>query len=85
MASKIHELKIMPKYFDEVIKGSKTFEIRRNDRDFEVGDRLLLREHTGRGYTGCNVRVLVTYVLKDFEGVKDGFCVMGIKVEKIKI
>lgn len=37
----LHELKIYPKYFQETIEGNKPFEIRKNDRHFQVGDVLL--------------------------------------------
>ena len=83
--SKLHELKILPEYFDEIINGSKTFELRRYDRDFKTGDRLLLREHNGKNYTGCNVKVLVTNILENFQGLENGFCVLGFKIEKIKL
>lgn len=39
---KIHELKLDTEYFDDVKSGLKTFEIRKNDRDFKVGDVLAL-------------------------------------------
>jgi len=39
-----HRLKTDPKQFDDVAAGIKTFEIRRNDRNFEQGDRLILEE-----------------------------------------
>ena len=35
---KIHELKTLPEYFDAVFMGKKNFEIRKNDRDYKVGD-----------------------------------------------
>ena len=41
---KIHELKLDTKYFNDVKSGNKKFEIRKNDRDFEVGDILVLRK-----------------------------------------
>lgn len=40
---KIHELKLDVKYFDEVKNGTKNFEIRKNDRDFQVGDIMILK------------------------------------------
>jgi len=40
-----HTLKIWPRYFDRVISGEKTFEVRKNDRDFQNGDTIRLREY----------------------------------------
>lgn len=59
-----HELKCWRKYFDAVWTGKKKFELRRNDRKFQVGDELLLRE-TEDGiarYTGREVVVTVTHI-----------------------
>lgn len=39
-----HNLKIQPQYFCHVADGSKTFEIRENDRGFQPGDTVNLRE-----------------------------------------
>ncbi|RZI48444.1 DUF3850 domain-containing protein [Lactococcus kimchii] len=41
---KTHELKLDIKYFDDVESGKKNFEIRKNDRDFQVGDILELKK-----------------------------------------
>lgn len=38
--SKIHEVKTNPEYFEEVFMGRKTFEIRLNDRNYQVNDFL---------------------------------------------
>ena len=80
-----HELKTVPTAFQAVWDGIKTFEFRKNDRDFQVGDTLDLREFnptTNRGeesgYTGRRVRVRVTYILEGRFAVPMGYCVMSI-------
>ena len=40
-----HALKTLPEYFAAVKDGSKPFEVRKNDRDFKKGDKVLLQEH----------------------------------------
>lgn len=39
-----HELKIWPQFYSRVADGSKTFEIRENDRGFQPGDTVTLKE-----------------------------------------
>ncbi|MBQ7567052.1 MAG: DUF3850 domain-containing protein [Oscillospiraceae bacterium] len=36
----IHELKIRKNFADAIADGTKTFEIRKNDRGYQTGDRL---------------------------------------------
>ena len=76
---KIHDLKILPAYFDDVAKGRKTFELRFDDRSYFEGDLLLLREWENGAYTGRRVVVKVTYILKGFDGLKDGWVILSIK------
>lgn len=40
-----HELKILPQYFCRVEDGSKTFEVRKNDRGFQPGDTVVLNKY----------------------------------------
>lgn len=63
MSGQTHELKTWPESFEAVQSGAKTFELRRDDRGFAVGDRLLLREWTPDGYTGRQCYRLVTYIV----------------------
>lgn len=75
-----HELKIRSKFFEAVVSGKKTFEIRKNDRNFKVGDIIALNEHNSvSGYTGESALFEITYVMTDTEYVKEGFAVLGIK------
>jgi hypothetical protein len=39
-----HDLKIWPQFYSRVQDGSKTFEVRKNDRQFQFGDTVTLRE-----------------------------------------
>ena len=85
MGKKVHELKTWPSAFEAILRGDKTHEWRKNDRDYQVGDQLLLEEynpapfeHAG-GYTERQVKVEVTYITENF-GVPNGWCAMSIKV-----
>lgn len=66
-----------------VANETKPFEFRKNDRDYQCGDYLLLKEYLPKDdrYTGDHAMCLITYVLKapDF-GVPDGYAVLGLKV-----
>lgn len=48
----IHRLKTLPQYYQPIIEKRKTFEIRNNDRDFQIGDSVILNEWDGEKYTG---------------------------------
>lgn len=48
----VHELKVVPPYFDALVSGGKTFEVRKNDRAYQRGDVLKLREWHVAGRAG---------------------------------
>lgn len=73
----IHELKILPEFFEAVTSGRKQFEIRKNDRDFKIGDILHLREWNGENYTGDSYKAEITYITHYAQ--KDGYVVLGIR------
>ena len=76
-----HELKILPEYFDAVATHKKTFEIRKNDRNFHVGDKLILKEWYHGRCTGREVERWVSYIYHGDGtfGLSDGYCIMGLK------
>lgn len=76
----IHALKIDPEYYENIKNGKKRFEIRRNDRNFRVGDYLALNEldDTRTEYTGRSLIAKVTYILSNENYLQPGFVAIGI-------
>ena len=82
--SKHHDLKIESHYFHEVKEENKLFEIRLNDRDFQKGDTVTLKEYGKTryseyisGYTGEELDFVITYVTAFNQ--KESWVVFGIK------
>ncbi len=84
---KRHELKTWPPYFQLMLDGLKRFEIRSDDRHFEVGDCLCLQEfepdntwatHPNGVFTGRTFEVKVDYILRDYHAIQRGFVVMSV-------
>lgn len=85
----LHELKILPSHFEDVISGAKKFELRRDDRGFKVGDELWLGEWIENEdgehgtYTGRVIVVYVTHILKGGQfGLTDGYVILSISEEQ---
>lgn len=86
----IHELKTWKEYFEEVFVGHKNFEVRKNDRDFKIGDTLILIEvdFGGNGMsehdltlipTGRTLARGVSYILQGGKfGVEKDYVVMSL-------
>ncbi len=81
----IHELKQYPEHFENVISGKKTFEVRKNDRDYKVGDLLALNEYNPetKEYTNRSCIVYIDYILDNSEYCKEGFVTIGFKPCKV--
>lgn len=85
--SKEHDLKVWPQYYEAVEAGLKPFEIRKNDRDYQVGDTLRLREYSPGPdeYTGKETRRIVTFMLNGDDpmgfafGLRSGFVALGLR------
>lgn len=75
----IHELKTWPEFFAALVAGNKTFEIRKDDRGFSVGDVLILREWDPetQSYTGWSAKRRVRYLLTGW-GLEPGYVCMGL-------
>ena len=83
---RVHQLKTLSPYFAAVKSGAKTFEVRKFDRDFKIGDYLdLVRydPHTDTFYERVTKRI--TYMLTDKPYVPDGFVILGMVDDDIYI
>ena len=76
-----HILKVTKKKFEPLLNGDLTFVIRRADRLYSVGDRLILFEVDGTNETGRSLVVLIKFIAhsEDTEGIKDDYCVFSVK------
>ena len=84
-----HRLKIHEQYADAVLNGTKTFEIRKNDRGYRVGDKIVFDVVTNAGYAvGAAARhplngqtYRIDYILDDFEGLAQKYVALAISKE----
>ena len=84
-----HRLKIHEQYADAVLNGTKTFEIRKNDRGYRVGDKIVFGVVSNEGYAvgeatrhqlnGATYRI--DYILDDFEGLAQKYVALAISKE----
>jgi hypothetical protein len=66
-------------------EGNKNFELRKNDRNYQVGDTLILREFwpLDQKYTGNILTMKVQHMLKGGNfGVQKDFVVMSGEIKK---
>ena len=64
-----HNLKIETKYLLDIVKGRKQFEIRKNDRDYQVGDTVTVSN-------GLCCAILRIKYITDY-AQQDGYVVFG--------
>ena len=74
----IHELKTVEPYFSDIWFNMKTFDVRFNDRNYQVGDMLYLIRY--KTLPKQSISCIVTYILDNPEYVKEGYIIMGIKI-----
>jgi hypothetical protein len=80
---KAHDLKCWPSLLHQIITGEKEWEFRINDRDFQIGDTLHLREWDSveerYGPSNANVLVMSIWNHRDVPGVPEGYVIMRIR------
>lgn len=84
----VHELKTWTAFYGEVVRKRKTFEVRKNDRHYRVGDTLILQEYFPHSekYSGASLKVPITHILEGGQfGIEHGYCVIGFDPNDIII
>lgn len=79
-----HDLKTWPRAFSAVLNGNKKYEIRVNDRNFQEGDELYLREWSPdtQRYSGRHILAVISYMTRGGEwGLPADLCVMSLRVQ----
>ena len=84
MPRKHHYIKCETNYYQQTEQSLKNYEVRKNDRDYKVGDFVYLQEIVGKTCTGreINGRKIIS-ILHDYEfkGLKDGYCIFELEKE----
>jgi hypothetical protein len=73
-----HDLKSLPDGFADLMNGTKTFELRLDDRPYAVGDTLRLREWVDDAYSGRTVVKRISHTLRGCEHLPKGFVLMAL-------
>ena len=75
-----HCLKTLPEIFIVMKNGYKSFDIRRNDRNIKIGDRVIFQEYDSESktYTGEEIDRKVIYMLQGEFGLPEDICVMQL-------
>lgn len=75
-----HVLKLQPRFAEDIKSGRKTFEVRRDDRGYKVGDVLAFTDLGGGPCGMASYEVVYKLAHEDFpDGIPQGYCILGIK------
>lgn len=78
---KTHEIKLSIEFCDDVLSGAKSFEIRNNDRNYQIGDIIKFIPVSSNGlrihHNVENKEYVITYILSGW-GLKEGYVALGI-------
>ncbi|WP_158282372.1 DUF3850 domain-containing protein, partial [Azospirillum sp. TSO5] len=79
--TRLHELKADPTPFSDIVSGRKRAEVRRDDRGFQVGDKLFLCEfdRQTQTYSGRQCCAQITHIQRDY-GLPEGLVVLSVDV-----
>lgn len=76
---KTKQLRMASSYYDDILTGNMSFWFCKDDH-FHIGDSLDLMEFKEGRHTGRTIQTEITYILNDYTGLEDGYCILSIKV-----
>ena len=79
----LHQLEIKQCYLCHILEGIRTFEVRKNDRDFQVGDTIRFLPMEDENYNAYELALplpeyRINYILADFGGLQQNYICMAI-------
>lgn len=85
---KVHVLKVWPEFYWPLVKGQKTAEFRKDDRDFAEGDLLMLQPWSPKVFSPESgpqghlnwpaVRAVVSHISRG-AGIPQGYALLSLK------
>jgi len=78
----IHYLKTAPEYFEKCWLQEKKFEVRKNDRNFKLGDYVCLKEYDSQKnlFTGRRLMTVITYILQKFIALDPSYVAFSFRI-----
>lgn len=81
---RIHELRIYPEDFEQVLNGSKPFVVIENDKKYRAGDTVLMREWNNQCCSGKEIHGTILSVTDDWTpGIEKGYAVIFIRIFRV--
>ena len=77
---KTHDIKLAATWYNDVRSGKKKFELRKNDRDYKVGDKLIMHEVCDGMETGRLIKAKIVYMLEEYKGLEESYCILGTEL-----
>jgi len=79
----LHKIKSWPKEFQSVLDGDKRHKVRRNDRNYQQGDYIILQEYNPKleEYTGREIRAVIYNITQPGTfGLPNDICVFTFAI-----
>ena len=75
-----HRIRSSVKSFDAMCSGKKNFELCKNGKGYKTGDNIVIEEFGEGIRTGRALRVSITYILENYTGLEEGYCILAIEL-----